>query len=329
MPEPNCVVIGGSGFLGRRLCQRLAQAGARVRSVSRTGRPRGEAQPWWRAIDWIGADMGTEACFRALAGADVLFHLASSTYPSTSNFDPVFDLESNLVGSVRLLNAAVEYGIRRVVFVSSGGTVYGIPDQTPIPEAHPTNPICSYGIHKLAVEKFLSMHRRLSGLGSIVLRVANMYGEDQSLDRPLGAVSHFVHRALSGIPIEVWGDGTVKRDFVYVDDVVDALIGARDYHGPEHVFNIGSGRSVTLNALIDLIEQRTGRDIRVSYFPARNFDIPDNLLDISRASQELRWTPATCFEDGLCRLITSAKASLTPEEILLSGHDVGGRPHAA
>jgi len=328
MPSPLSIVIGGSGFLGRRLCQRLVQAGASVRSLSRTGRPPGEAQPWWQAIDWVGADMGTETCFRALAGADVLFHLASSTYPSTSNLDPVFDLESNLVGSVRLLNAAVEYGIRRVVFVSSGGTVYGIPEQTPIPETHPTNPICSYGIHKLAVEKYLSMHRRLNGLSSIVLRVANMYGEDQNLDRPLGAVSHFVYRAVGGIPIEVWGDGTVKRDFVYADDVVDALIAARDYDGPEHIFNIGSGRSVSLNALIDLIGQRTNRAIGVNYFPARNFDIPDNLLDISRAAAELEWTPATHLDDGIGRLIASAKAS-PPEEILLSGRGVSGRPQAA
>lgn len=329
MPSPLCVVIGGSGFLGRHLCQRLVQAGASVRSVSRTGRPPGEAQPWWQAIDWVGADMGTETCFRALTGADVLFHLASSTYPSTSNLDPVFDLESNLVGSVRLLNAAVEYGIRRVVFVSSGGTVYGIPEQTPIPETHPTNPICSYGIHKLAVEKYLSMHRRLNGLSSIVLRVANMYGEGQNLDRPLGAVSHFVYRASSGIPIEVWGDGTVRRDFVYVDDVVDALIGARDYDGPEHIFNVGSGRSVSMNELIELIEQRTGRGIGVSYFPARNFDIPDNLLDISRAARELGWTPATRLDDGIGRLIASAKASPPLEEIIPSGHDVSGRSQAA
>ena len=303
--ERTCVVLGGSGFLGQRLCKELVRLGFLVRSVSRTGRPRGEAESWWRSIEWISADMGTETSVPALVGADVLFHLASSTYPSTSNVDSVFDLESNLVGCVRMLKAAVESEIRRVVFVSSGGTVYGIPRQNPIPETHPTDPICSYGIHKLAVEKYLYMYRSIHGLSSIVLRVSNMYGELQDLNRPLGALSHFVHRAVSGLPIEVWGDGTTRRDYVYVDDVVAALLKAADYDGPEHIFNIGSGQSVSLNELIELILQRVNKRVLVNHLAARSFDIPENLLDISRAERELAWTPMISLESGVDRLIAS------------------------
>jgi UDP-glucose 4-epimerase len=330
---PICVVFGGSGFLGQRLCKRLVQSGYRVRSVSRAGRPRGETKSWWRLIEWVRADMGSETSRPALSGAEVLFHLASSTYPSTSNMDSAFDLESNVIGCIRMLKTAVECGIKRVIFVSSGGTVYGIPRQIPIPETHPTDPICSYGIHKLAVEKYLSMYRLLHGLSSIVLRVANMYGEFQDLDKPLGAVSHFVHRALSGSPIDVWGDGSVRRDYIYVEDVVDALLKATDYRRAETIFNIGSGQSVSLNELIELILERVGNRVPVNYSPGRNFDIPDNLLDISRASKELGWTPTTGLETGLNRLIASTAirniGRLGSRKKRYIGHTLPTSEHAA
>jgi UDP-glucose 4-epimerase len=304
---PICVVFGGSGFLGQRLCKELVAAGFNVRSVSRTGGPRGEAMPWWSKVEWISADLGTETSSPALAGAELVFHLASSTYPSTSNSDAVFDLESNLVGSVRMLKTAVEYQVRRVIFISSGGTVYGIPQQNPIPETHPTNPICSYGIHKLAIEKYLYLFRALKHLDSVVLRVSNIYGEFQSLDRPLGAVSHFTHRAVEGKPVEIWGNGTTSRDYVHVDDVVQALLRSISYQGAEYLFNIGSGRSVSLNELVDLIRNRIEEEIVVNYKPARSFDVQENVLDITRAVKELGWKPTITLEAGLDRLIRSAR----------------------
>lgn len=303
-----CVVLGGSGFLGQRLCRELVASGFNVRSVSRTGRPKGEAQAWWSNVDWINADVGTEIAAPALEGASLVFHLASSTYPSTSNSDVGFDLESNLVGSVRMLKTAVECGVRRLIFISSGGTVYGVPRQNPIPETHPTDPICSYGIHKLAIEKYLYLFRALKDLDSVVLRVSNMYGESQDLERPLGAVSHFSHRAVEGKPIEIWGDGTIRRDYIYVDDVVGALLKSTSYQGAERLFNIGSGRSISINELLDLIKRRVPRQIKVNYKPGRSFDVPENVLDITKAARELDWAPSTKLEIGLDRLIESAKS---------------------
>jgi UDP-glucose 4-epimerase len=304
-----CVVFGGSGFLGQHLCKKLLSAGFAVRSVSRTGRPRGEAAQWWSDVEWISADLGTETSAPAMAGAEMVFHLASSTYPSTSNLDAVFDLESNLVASVRMLKMAVECRVQRVIFVSSGGTVYGVPQQNPIPETHPTDPICSYGIHKLAIEKYLYLFRALKDLDSVVLRVSNIYGEFQNLDRPLGAVSHFTHRAVIGEPIVIWGDGTIRRDYIHVDDVVDALVKSISYHGPEHIFNIGSGRSVSLNQLLDLIRQRVAKEIVVNHKPARGFDVQENVLDITRAMRELAWKPSVTLDAGLDRLVESATSN--------------------
>src|SRR2546427_4195460 len=206
MPDASvCVVLGGSGFLGKRFCRSLVEAGFRVRSVSRSGRPKEQPEPWWSEVEWVAAPIGTESSAKALQHADYVFHLASTTLPSTSNADPAYDLESNVVATVRILEAAVSMRVRRVVFVSSGGTVYGIALHNPISESHPTDPICSYGIHKLAIEKYLQLFRSQNRLDSIVLRVSNMYGESQDCDRPLGAVAHFTTRAVSGIPIEIWG----------------------------------------------------------------------------------------------------------------------------
>jgi UDP-glucose 4-epimerase len=270
-------------------------------------------QAWWSHVDWISADIGTDTAVPAIAGADVVFHLASSTYPSTSNSDAAFDLESNVVGSVRMFQTAIKCHVRRVIFVSSGGTVYGVPQQNPISESHSTDPICSYGIHKLAIEKYLYLFRTIKDLDSVVLRVSNMYGELQSLERPLGAVSHFTNRAIRGKPIDIWGDGAVRRDYIHVDDVVDALLKSISYTGSDHLFNIGSGRSVSLNQLLDLIRQRIGAEITVNYLPARSFDVRENVLDISRAAKTLDWRPSITLEAGLDRLLESARASLLRE----------------
>jgi UDP-glucose 4-epimerase len=267
------------------------------------------AQPWWPDVDWISADVGTDTATPAIAGTDFVFHLACSTYPSTSNLDAAFDLESNLVGSVRMIQTAVKCRVRRLIFISSGGTVYGLPRQNPIPENHPTEPICSYGIHKLAIEKYLYLFRALKDLDSLVLRVSNMYGDCQNLERPLGAVSHFTHRAVNGQPIEIWGDGSVRRDYVHVDDVVSALLKSIPYQGSERLFNIGSGRSVSLNQLLDLIRRRVDTQIVVKYLSPRSFDVQENVLDIGRAATELDWRPSISLEVGLDRLIVSARST--------------------
>jgi UDP-glucose 4-epimerase len=308
--ELMCVVLGGSGFLGQRLCRTLLDAGYRVRSVSRSGRPKGQPEPWWSDVEWVAAPIGTESSARALQHADFVFHLASTTLPSTSNADPAYDLKSNVVATVRILEAAVSMRVRRVVFVSSGGTVYGRALQNPISESHPTDPICSYGIHKLAIEKYLQLFRSQNRLDSIVLRVSNMYGESQDCDRPLGAVAHFTTRAVEGMPIEIWGDGTTTRDYIHVDDAVKALLQATSYKGAERMFNIGSGRGVSLNQLVEMLHQRLSKPVTVNYQPQRDFDVVENVLDISRAKRELLWAPGITLESGLERMIRAAQAKL-------------------
>jgi len=261
-------------------------------------------------VDWISAAIGTTVSGSALHGADCVFHLACTTFPSTSNDNISYDLESNVVATVQTLDAAASAAVRRVVFVSSGGTVYGIARQIPISETHPTDPICSHGIQKLSIEKYLYLFRSMKGLDSIILRVSNMYGESQGCNKPLGAVAHFAAKAISGTALEIWGDGTTIRDYVYVDDVVRSLILAARYQGAERVFNIGTGRGTSLAQLVDSLRERTPWPVAANYRPTRGFDVPENVLDIDLARGELLWRPEVTLEGGLDRVMQRAKAGL-------------------
>ncbi len=254
-------------------------------------------------VEWIAAPLDSPTALHALVDAAFVFHLASTTLPSSSNQDMVFDLESNAVATLRMLRASVANRVRRHIFVSSGGTVYGISRQIPIAESHPTEPICSYGIHKLAIEKYLSLLRSLGQLDSLVVRPSNIYGPTQPRGSSLGAVVHFTRNAVESRPIEIWGDGTTIRDYVYVEDVVDALILCISYAGPEILFNIGTGRATSLNDLVKLIQQQHSHPVTVNYRPARNFDVPVNVLDNRRAAQALGWTPRVSLETGIKRII--------------------------
>ena len=185
------------------------------------------------------------------------------------------------------------------MFISSGGTVYGAPNYLPVDEKHPTDPQVSYGITKLAIEKYLLMYQHLHGIKATVLRVTNPYGERQRVETAQGAVGVFLSRALKNESIQVWGDGSVTRDYIYVSDVAEAFALALKYEGPHSVFNISSGKGVSINELIERIETVLGGAIDKLYLSGRSYDVPINVLDNTLAAQELNWTPKVGLEEGL------------------------------
>jgi UDP-glucose 4-epimerase len=194
--------------------------------------------------------------------------------------------------------------VRKLVFSSSGGTVYGRTHLSPIPESHATDPTCSHGIGKLAIEKYLQLYKELHGIDYAALRIANPYGERQRTEKAQGALGVLLERVLNNRPFEIWGDGSVVRDYIYVADVVRALIAcAAERETPSKVFNIGTGRGTSLSELIDVVERTTGRRAQRIYLPARGFDIPENVLDTSRATEELGWTASVSLEDGIRKTI--------------------------
>lgn len=295
------LVLGGRGFIGTHLIDALLDQGHFVRCFDRPNVVAlGDSHAKHPQFELCEGDFTSEADISiALQDCDICYHLVSTTLPKSSNADPVFDVESNLVATIRLLTLALKSGVRKVIFVSSGGTVYGDPVEVPIPETHATDPACSYGIAKLAIEKYLALFHRLHGLDYTVLRLANPFGEGQRTHASQGAVAVFLGKVLRGEPIEIWGDGSVVRDYIHVDDVVQALLASLEPSKQEHVFNIGSGQGHSLNEVLDAIEKITGRVANRQYVSGRGFDVPVSVLNIERAKNSLGWVPAVSFEQGL------------------------------
>jgi len=307
-----CLVLGGRGFIGSHLVDALLNRGYVVRCFDRPHvAPLGESHLANPRFELYVGDFVSEAdVANAVEGCDRCFHLVSTTLPKTSNADPLFDVESNVMGTIKLLNHATSTGVKKIVFLSSGGTVYGPPIKLPIEEDHPTNPICSYGITKLAIEKYLGLYHQLHGLDYTVLRLSNPFGERQRTEASQGAVAVFLGKVLRGETIELWGDGSVVRDYFHVSDAITAMLAVTEYRGSKKTFNIGSGRGASLNEVLAIIEQVTGRKALRHHMPARAFDVPASILSVDRAKRELGWIPQVSMRDGIERMAHWLESSM-------------------
>ncbi len=305
----NIVVFGGGGFIGSTIVDRLLLDSHNVRVFER---PR--VLPYRKfvageSVEWVTGDLSSARDVNdAVLGMDVVLHLVSTTLPKNSNDDPVYDVQSNIVATLQMLDAMVEHKVSKIVFISSGGTVYGDPIYLPIDEKHPTDPLVSYGVTKLAIEKYLQIYSRSHGIKTISLRVANPYGERQRIETAQGAVAVFINSALAGEAIQIWGDGSVTRDYIHVSDVAEAFVRAIEYSGAENCFNISSGLGVNLNELIGMLESVLGKPIERSFFPGRLFDVPVSILSNDLAYRELGWVPLISMHDGLIRTAKWIKA---------------------
>jgi UDP-glucose 4-epimerase len=293
-------VFGGGGFIGSAIVDRLLKDDHELRIFER---PR--VEPYRQFLDierveWLTGDlMSVHDVSSAIDGVDVVLHLVSTTLPKSSNDDPIYDVQSNLVTTLQLLNAMVAKQVRKIVFISSGGTVYGNPSYVPIDESHPTEPRLSYGITKLAIEKYLLMYQHLHGIKANILRVANPYGERQRVETAQGAVGVFLSKAIQNQPLEIWGDGSVTRDYLYISDVAEAFALAVNYAGEKSILNISSGIGTSLNEMVGIIERTLGREVVCNFRPGRSFDVPISVLDNSLARQELGWEPQVSLEKGI------------------------------
>lgn len=187
----------------------------------------------------------------------------------------------------------------RLVFASSGGTVYGVLTSVPADERDDTRPRCAYGVSKLAVEKYLTLYHDLWRLDCVSLRISNAYGPGQKVGRNFGAISTFAAHVSRGEPITVFGDGSVIRDYIYIDDLIEAIIAAGRHRGGPRVMNIGSGIGKSLNDIINALGRLSAKKIQVNYAAGRDLDVPVSVLNISLAEAILKWKPRTCFEAGM------------------------------
>lgn len=296
----HCLVIGGNGFIGSHVVDKLLGAGHRVRVVDLYPERFREPLP---GVDYRMHGLSNiEGMASALEGVDVVVHLVSTTVPSSSNDDPVADVNGNLVATLVLLDLMREKGVSKVIYLSSGGTVYGVPKQVPIPEAHALQPLCSYGVVKVAVENYLNMYESLYGLKPVVLRASNPYGPRQPNTGLQGVIAAFLSKMLSGEVNQIWGDGSVIRDFIYVEDLADLVLSAVSAEPfVTGVFNAGSGVGSSVNDVANAIELVTGKSCEREYISGRAYDVPKVVLDITAASEAFAWAPTTSLANGITK----------------------------
>ncbi|MBI2168759.1 MAG: GDP-mannose 4,6-dehydratase [Actinobacteria bacterium] len=303
------LVTGGGGFIGSHLVDRLLAEGHDVDVIddlssgslpnladARADRSR---RFTFHRLDVRESDLVELMKHRQ---PEVVFHLAAQSSVSVSVAQPVFDAEVNVVGSLNVFQGALASGTRKVVFASSGGTIYGLPEEFPVKEGHPQQPISPYGVAKKAVGDYLRYYREVQGLEFSALALANVYGPRQDPHGEAGVVAIFASQLLSGQRPTIHGDGEQTRDFVFVDDVVDAFVRASE-KGDGLLVNIGTGEETSVQQLYDAMAGIVGVTGPAHYGAPRRGDVKRSSLDPGRAEIHLGWKPFTRLEDGLARTI--------------------------
>ncbi|MBB3356493.1 MULTISPECIES: NAD-dependent epimerase/dehydratase family protein [unclassified Novosphingobium] len=296
-------IFGANGFIGRHLTRALVGRGLRVVCFGRHFPLDFESEFGNRAdlrlIDFHD-DMDV---YRKLIGITHVVHLINSSNAAVGNEKVVADINSNVIPHVIFVKSCILSGVKSFTFLSSGGTVYGIPQKVPIDESHPTFPINSYGLNKLFSEHYLRMLSRNSGMGYNILRVANPYGPGQLGIGGQGLIGTIMQRYLQGQPVSIFGSGLHQRDYLYIDDTIDAIVRAVEREPLNDVVNIGSGVGVSILAVVDAVEAALGCQIAREHVPDRTTDAADNILDTSRAERLLGWKTVTPFADGVAKTV--------------------------
>ena len=292
------LVLGGSGFLGSHIVDKFLAEKHDV-CVYDLYPERFRRSP--AGIKFYTGDFGNVGALDELiaTGFDAVIHCVSTTTPKSSNESPEFDIQSNVIGTLYLLDICVKHKVGKLVFMSSGGTVYGdIGNLDVVDETHAVRPMCSYGVSKLTIEHYLDVYRHLRGLDYVALRLSNPYGERQSPLRALGALTVFLHQALRRQVIEIWGDGSVTRDFIYVGDVANAVY-LSTINPVSGVFNVGTGTGLSLRDILTHITKIARTEPSVKWLASRSFDVPRIVLDSKKLRLATNWTSLTTIQDGV------------------------------
>lgn len=307
------LVTGGAGFIGSTLVDRLLADGHEVQVVDNLSRGRREnivsAQATGRmtlhVLDITAP--GLDAVF-AEAAPEVVFHLAAQIDVRESVADPIADAHQNVLGTINVAEAARKAGTRKVVFVSSGGSIYGTPQHLPVSEQAPLAPESPYAASKVSGEMYFNTYRRLYGLDCTTLALANVYGPRQDPHGEAGVIAIFAAALLNGHPTAVFGDGGNTRDYVYVGDAVSALVAAAGHHGSGQRFNIGTGVQTSDRALHRLVAAAAGVEDAPEFAPARLGDLRASALDSTLSQRELGWYPQVELTEGISRTVEYFRA---------------------
>jgi UDP-glucose 4-epimerase len=296
------LVTGGAGFIGSHLVDRLIQEGHEVAVVDDLST--GKRRNLNRAARFYKMDVQSWRIERVLRKErpSVLLHLAAQMDVRRSVEDPIFDAQVNILGTLNVLEHAVNHGTRKVVFASSGGAIYGEQDVFPAPEQHPTRPLSPYGISKLTGEHYLAYYQRITGIQFVSLRYSNVYGPRQDPHGEAGVVAIFTQKMLSGEQPIINGNGRQTRDFVFVDDVVEANLAVmgKDVQG---IYNVGTGQESSINELFGMLRELTKSSCKEIHGPAKKGEQTRSVVDATKLRNELGWDQKVGLREGLARTV--------------------------
>ncbi len=292
----NILLIGGSGFIGTHIVERLDRNEHQITVFNRS---KNRFVDELDNIEYIYGDFSDIILIKkALKGIDIVYHLLSTTVPSTANNSPLYDVQSNLEGTIRLLDALEGSSVRRIVYSSSGGTVYGNPEYVPIDEQHPLRPIGSYGITKVAIESYIQLYAKKLNISYMIVRPSNPYGPRQSFKGIQGVVSTFLYKAIKKENLTVWGDGKAIRDYIYITDVADFFIES-GLSKEEGIFNLGSGEGHSINDIIEMIDHIVSMKSTIEHLKFNSFNVKEVVLNIDKAKSVFSWKPKISLFEGI------------------------------
>lgn len=294
------LIFGGLGFIGTNLTEELINRGEYDITIFEAENVFIQNPGFLKKTEIFYGDFNNiedyELIFKEKT-FDWVFHLISTTDPSSSNKNIIFDINSNLINTINLLNIMMKYDCKNIMFLSSGGTIYGNSiDKRKMKESDSKNPLCSYGIVKLTIENYLHLYNNLYGLNYLILRPSNPYGEYHS-KKQQGLINVILNKVLNNEIVEIWGDGTVVRDFIYVKDLVKIIVDLIESKIKNDIFNIGSGKGYSINDIIEIIQKDMG-NFKLEYKDARKVDVPHLILNIDKLERFINLN-LTSIEEGI------------------------------
>ncbi|MDD4275315.1 MAG: NAD-dependent epimerase/dehydratase family protein [Desulfobacter postgatei] len=301
MNPQEVLLIGGMGYVGRQLQRPLLKAGYRVHVLDKTApERRGE-----EAIEFHEGLLSDESILKeVLDRCGTLFYLASDSVPTSTAKYPALEGELNLLPFLKFLDIFQNYHGVHLVYLSSGGTIYGNPEKIPVDESSPVAPISYHGAGKAAIEAFLHVCSSQFDNQITILRPSNLYGPDQPYVVGFGIIRTMLEKLKRDEPVEIWGDGEVVRDYLYIDDFLAACLSCMQAGSQQQrfrIFNVSAGRSLSINQLCDVIEEATRRRLKKRFLPGRAIDVKSVILDCSRIKTELSWQPVVEMSEGIKR----------------------------
>lgn len=303
------LILGSSGFIGTNIVSYLLKySNDSIVLFDRIHRCHESNEEDLKRITYIEGEFTSDTHFnQLLEDVDIVIHLISTTTPSNYPDDFSDEIKENVFPILKLLDSCVRKKIKKFVFVSSGGTVYGDTKGVRAKENMSTNPICSYGIQKLTIEKYLQLYALRHDFNYAIIRLSNPYGPHQNPNGGVGAISNFVYKTLNNEEIHIWGNGNVIRDYIFIDDVAKGIVMISKYTGKEHIFNLGTGIGFSLNDIIQMLEKEFNRDIKVIYEAPRVEDLLYNVLNVDLYRNEILNNEFVPLNIGIKKMINYYK----------------------